>query len=299
VRPIAELRAEALKAKPPEELGPFHFPNLIELTKIDSSIHLDIRYATANNFLGETVYEQARAFLQASAADALKQVSKKLRKKGYGLLVYDAYRPWYVTKILWDATPAAQRGFLTDPTRGSRHNLGCAVDLTLYDMKTGAVVAMPSEFEEMTLRAHADYAGATPEETRHREVLREAMTNAGFTQNPNEWWHFDYKDWQRYAILNFPLDHIPDFAPPRIVKLVSPEFSEEAMKKHVEGTVVLSVTIDRNGVPSDVRVVQSLGHGSDEKAIEAAKQCRFKPGVQDGKPVPVTVDMTMTFRLYH
>jgi D-alanyl-D-alanine dipeptidase len=161
VRPIAELRAEALKATPPEEPGPFLTPYLAELTKVDPSIHLDIRLATSNNVLGEPVYEQPRAFLRLDAADALKHVSEKLRKKGYGLLVYDAYRPWYVTKILWDATPEAQRGFLADPARGARHNLGSSVDLTLYDLKTGAAVAMPSEYDDMSPRANANYAGAS------------------------------------------------------------------------------------------------------------------------------------------
>ena len=142
VRPIAELRAEALKAKPPEEKRQLERVALIELTKIDSSIHLDIRYATANNFVGEPVYEQARAFLQGPAAYALRRVSEKLHAKGYGLLVYDAYRPWYVTKIFWEATPVDKREFVGNPAQGSRHNRGCAVDLTLYDLKTGAPVEM-------------------------------------------------------------------------------------------------------------------------------------------------------------
>ena len=298
VRPIAELRSEALKAKPPEEPGLFLSPNLIELTKIDPSIRLDIRYATANNFLGEPVYEQARAFLQASAANALKRVSEKLHKEGYGLLVYDAYRPWHVTKILWDATPAAQRGFLTDPAKASRHNLGCAVDVTLYDLKTGAAVAMPSEYDEMTSRAHADYAAASPEETKHREILRKAMEKQGFIQKPNEWWHYDYKDWQSYAILNFPLDHIPETTPPTIVKIVHPTFSEEAREKHFDGTAVLLLAIDANGMPSAVQVVRSIGHGLDEKAIEAVKQWKFKPGMKDGRPVPVTMRIEVAFHLY-
>jgi D-alanyl-D-alanine dipeptidase len=202
VRPIAELRAEALKAKPPREKGKFVTPQLVDLEKIDSSIRLEIRYATSNNFLGVPVYERARAFLQGPAALALKRVSSKLQGQGYGLLVYDAYRPWYVTKIFWDATPADKHEFVADPTKGSRHNRGCAVDLTLYDLRTGAAVAMPSGYDEMTPRAYADYLGGTSEERGHRAILRQAMESEGFVQMPNEWWHYDYKDWKRYGILN-------------------------------------------------------------------------------------------------
>jgi D-alanyl-D-alanine dipeptidase len=202
MRPIAELRAEALKAKPPEERGVFISSSLVDLAKMDSAIHLDIRYATSNNFLGEPVYDQARAFLQSPAAMALQQVTKKLLRNGYGLLVYDAYRPWYVTKIFWDATPADKREFVADPAQGSRHNRGCAVDLTLYYVKTGEPVTMPSGYDEMSPRAYADYKGAGAEEKKHREILRKAMESEGFLQMPNEWWHYDYKDWKSYGILN-------------------------------------------------------------------------------------------------
>jgi D-alanyl-D-alanine dipeptidase len=209
LRPIAELRAEALQAKPPEEQGRFYTPALVDLTKVDSSLHLEIRYATDDNFLGEPVYEQARAFLQSPAAFALKRASEKLHAKGYGLLVYDAYRPWYVTKIFWEATPLAQREFVADPAQGSRHNRGCAVDLTLYDLKNGKAVAMPSGYDEMTPRAYADYAGASAEEKEHRAILREAMESEGFAQMPNEWWHYDYKEWRKYQILNLRFDAVP------------------------------------------------------------------------------------------
>jgi zinc D-Ala-D-Ala dipeptidase len=208
LRPIAELRAEALKAKPPEEQGQFERLPLVELIKIDPSIHLDIRYATSNNFLGQPVYEQARAFLRWTVAYRLKRVSAALRQKGYGLLVYDAYRPWYVTKILWEATPVDKREFVADPAQGSFHNRGCAVDLTIYDLKSGEPVAMPSGYDEMTPRAYANFAGGTPEEREHRAILREAMEGEGFVQMPNEWWHYDYQNWQQYRILNVPFDRL-------------------------------------------------------------------------------------------
>ena len=132
------------------------------------------------------------------------RVNRKLHHQGYGLLIFDAYRPWYVTKIFWDATPPADHAYVADPAQGSRHNRGCAVDLTLYNLKTGEVASMPSSYDEMSERAHADYPGGTAEERAHRELPRTAMEAEGFTVYPEEWWHFDYKDWPRYPILNVP-----------------------------------------------------------------------------------------------
>jgi D-alanyl-D-alanine dipeptidase len=146
VRPIDDLRREALAASPPAETGSFRAPELVELTTLDSTIHLEIRYATSNNLFGTPFYAQARAFLQRPAAEALVRVSRTLRARGYGLLVHDGYRPWYVTKMFWDATPPEKHVFVADPAKGSRHNRGCAVDLTLYDLATGAPIEMPSTY---------------------------------------------------------------------------------------------------------------------------------------------------------
>ena len=137
VRPVNELLKEAMAAQPPNETGDFRQPDLVDLTRLDPTIKLDIRYATTNNFLGTPFYSEPRAFMQRPAAEALKRVSQKLKAQGYGLLVHDAYRPWYVTKVFWDATPPDKHVFVADPSKGSRHNRGCAVDLTLYDLKTG------------------------------------------------------------------------------------------------------------------------------------------------------------------
>jgi D-alanyl-D-alanine dipeptidase len=137
VRPVAELLPLALAAAPPQEKGELRPPDLVELVKLDPTIRLDIRYATTRNFLGTPLYSQARAFLQRPAAQALVRVQRSLAAEGYGLLVHDAYRPWYVTRIFWDAMPPDLHRFVADPAQGSRHNRGCAVDLTLYDLKTG------------------------------------------------------------------------------------------------------------------------------------------------------------------
>jgi D-alanyl-D-alanine dipeptidase len=193
---------------PPIETGPFRKPDLVEIIKLDPSIKLDIRYASRNNFLGKAVYKQSRAFLQRPAAEALARINQALRKQGYGLVVFDGYRPWSVTKIFWDVTPADKKIFVADPSKGSRHNRGCAVDLSLVDLKTGAEVKMPSEYDEMTERAHINYECATPEAKRLRELLREAMAGEGFAVYEPEWWHYDYKDWQEYPIMNLKFSEI-------------------------------------------------------------------------------------------
>ena len=207
-RPVAELRVEALAASPPHEDGTFRKPELVELITLDPAIHLDIRYATTNDFLGTPVYTQARAFLQRPAAEALVRALHKLQPLGYGLLIHDAYRPWYVTKIFWDATPPEGKIFVADPSQGSRHNRGCAVDLTLYDLATGKPIEMPGTYDEMSPRSFPDYPGGTSLQRWHRDLLRRAMESEGFTVYEHEWWHFDYKDWQAYPILNIKFEDL-------------------------------------------------------------------------------------------
>jgi len=194
--------------RPPKEEGQFRAPDLVELVKLDKSIRLQIRYATADNFVGRPVYAEARAFLQRPAAEALVRAGRALKAQGYGLLVFDGYRPWRVTKLFWDVTPADKKQFVADPARGSRHNRGCAVDLTLYDLRTGREVEMPSAYDEMTERSHANYSGGTPEQRRLRDLLRSAMEAEGFNVYEPEWWHFDFKDWRQYPILDVPFSDI-------------------------------------------------------------------------------------------
>ena len=200
LQPVDVLREKAMRAIPPKEAGEFLHPDLVELMSLDSTIHLDIRYATTNNFVGEKFYSQARAFLQRPAAEALMRVHRSLRRMGYGLLIHDAYRPWYVTKMFWDATPVEQKEFVADPLKGSRHNRGCAVDLSLYDLKTGQPVEMTSGYDEFSHRAYPEYPGGTSLQRWHRLVLRQAMESEGFKAFESEWWHFDYKDWRHYPI---------------------------------------------------------------------------------------------------
>ncbi len=207
LRPIEELRREALAAQPPVEEG-LESPDLVELAPMDATIKLDIRYATTNNFLGTKIYDEPRAFLQRPAAQALLRAHRTLAKQGYGVLIHDAYRPWHVTKIFWDATPEDKHTFVANPAHGSRHNRGCAVDLTLYDLESGAVIEMPSAYDEMSDRARPSYTGGTAEQRRTRDVLRAAMEAEGFVVYEVEWWHFDYKDWRRYPVGNITFDKI-------------------------------------------------------------------------------------------
>jgi len=210
LRPVAELRREALSATPPPEAGPFRPVDLVALTSLDPTVRLDIRYATADNFLSTPVYAEARALLQRPAAEALVRAHRALEEKGYGLLVHDAYRPWWVTMVFWEATPKDKRDFVADPAKGSRHNRGCAVDLTLYRLSDGRAVEMPSLYDEMTERAYPGFAGGPPEPRRLRDLLRSAMEKEGFTVFESEWWHFDYRDWREYPILNVPFGEIEE-----------------------------------------------------------------------------------------
>lgn len=182
--------------------------DLVELTRLDKSIKLDIRYAASNNFVGRPVYPEARAFLQRPAAEALVRVHKKLKKQGLGIVIFDGYRPWSITKLFWEVVPEDQRKFVADPAKGSKHNRGCAVDLSMFKLKTGELVPMPSGYDEFTDRASPNYDGGTDEERKNRDLLRKLMEAEGFTANPNEWWHFDYKDWESYAIYDIAFSEV-------------------------------------------------------------------------------------------
>ena len=188
-------------------------PDLVEIVRLDPSIKLDIRYATADNFLNQPVYAQARAFLQRPAAEALVRVHRALRQSGYGLVIFDGYRPWSVTKKFWDATPPEKKHFVADPAKGSRHNRGCAVDLSLYELRSGRIVEMPSGYDEMTERAYPNYAGGTAEQRRLRDLLRTAMEAEGFVVYEFEWWHFDYRDWREYPLLDLSFEKLGRLRP--------------------------------------------------------------------------------------
>ncbi len=127
--------------------------DLVELITFDKTLKLDIRYARTDNFVGKAVYAEARAFMQRPAAEALVRVHRKLKKRNLGLVIFDGYRPWSVTKLFWEVTPEDKRKFVANPKTGSRHNRGCAVDLSMFDLKTGKLVEMPTDFDDFTDKA--------------------------------------------------------------------------------------------------------------------------------------------------
>jgi D-alanyl-D-alanine dipeptidase len=208
VRPIAELRDAALAASPPPEAGEFRESDLVELTTLDPTLKLDVRYATTNNFTGTEFYRQARAFMQRPAAEALVRAHQRLKSRGLGLLIHDAYRPWHVTRMFWDATPEEFKDFVANPANGSRHNRGCAVDLTLYDLTTGVPIQMVAGYDEFSPRSFPGYPGGTSRQRWHRDLLRTTMEAEGFTVYEFEWWHFDYRDWKQYRIGNVTFEEI-------------------------------------------------------------------------------------------
>ncbi len=196
------------KEGPPIESGDFKKSDLVELTTLDSTFKLDIRYASSNNIVGKPVYTEARAFLQQPAALALVEVNNELKSLGYGLMVFDGYRPWSVTKLFWDITPDEDKKFVADPKDGSRHNRGCAIDLSLYELSTGNVIEMTGEYDEMSERSYPNYKGGTAKQREMRDLLISKMEAHGFSVYEFEWWHFDYKDWKTYRIQNIQFSEI-------------------------------------------------------------------------------------------
>lgn len=197
---------------PPVVDGAQRKPDFVALAEVDPRLRLDIRYATAGNFTGKPAYKMAGAYLQRPAALALKAANDELHAAGYGLVIFDAYRPWQVTRDFWDNFPQ-HRAFLADPLQGSRHNRGCAVDLGLFDVRSGKPVSMPSDYDEFTQRASPDYTGGTAAQRAARDLLRATMDAHGFSVYPNEWWHFDYRDWAEYPLLNLSFETLAGASP--------------------------------------------------------------------------------------
>jgi zinc D-Ala-D-Ala dipeptidase len=177
-------------------------PDLVDLNLFDPRLRLDIRYATTDNFMGRVLYPVARAMLQRPAAQALTRVQTRAEAHGFGLLIHDAYRPWRITKMMWDETPEAQREFVANPATGSRHNRGCAIDLTLH--RGGRAVEMPSPYDDFTPAAYRSNMATSGDALANSARLEGWMAAEGFIPLPNEWWHFDWKDWRNYPVQDQP-----------------------------------------------------------------------------------------------
>ncbi|GAM17877.1 hypothetical protein SAMD00019534_010520, partial [Acytostelium subglobosum LB1] len=186
---------------------PLNEHNLVDLSTISPTIKIDCKYASTDNFLYIQLYKIPKAFLHRKAAESLLQVHKWLHKWGVGLLIYDAYRPWNVTWTMAESVIPEFRGkYVADPNLGSVHNRGGAVDLTLYELDTGAAIPMQGEYDELSIRSHRSFFGGTTRQRWFKKLLTVAMMNFGFRPYENEWWHFDYKD--SFPVLNIPFDKL-------------------------------------------------------------------------------------------
>ncbi|MGN6179691.1 MAG: M15 family metallopeptidase [Mucilaginibacter sp.] len=194
---LAKYRAE-VKANPDKKL--------VEIKKVIPQIQLDIRYATTNNFTHHKMYKQARAFARLPVVMALKEVEDELKTQGIGLKIYDAYRPYAVTVHFYEVTP--DTNFVADPHSGSKHNRGCAIDLSLMDLKTGKELDMPSGFDSFSKKASANYPYLPQKEIDNRELLKSVMQKHGFHVIGTEWWHYDYNGWQHYELLDVPFEEL-------------------------------------------------------------------------------------------
>ncbi|MBN1352414.1 M15 family metallopeptidase [candidate division KSB1 bacterium] len=177
---------------------------LVEVAKLDSTIIVDLKYATTDNFVGEKLYTEARCFLRASVARRLIRVQQRLREMGMGLKIWDGYRPLSVQKRMWQIV--SEPGLVANPYRGgSYHNRGAAVDVTLVD-SLGAELEMPTGYDDFSYKARRSYYGASEEALKHREILLQAMTSEGFTPIQSEWWHFNAPNARQYPVLDIPIN---------------------------------------------------------------------------------------------
>ncbi len=204
------LKTAAAGAAEPEKLKQGTAASLVNLQQAVPSVKLDLRYAAADNIFGRPLHDTAqKAYASAQVAEGLQKAAKALAARGYGLVVYEAYRPWYLSKFASDLLPGNRKGMLPLPDKGEDRNTGMTVDVGLYDLSTGTSLAMPSDFDEVSVRQYPDYPGSTTEARRLRDLLKEAMTTAGFRQGEQEWWHFVYGDISGYAHLNIPYSQLP------------------------------------------------------------------------------------------
>jgi zinc D-Ala-D-Ala dipeptidase len=179
---------------------------LVDLEKFIPRIKLDIKYASEDNFFGIQVYSKPKAFLRLPAAYALKKVEEELNKKGLGLKIFDAYRPYSVTVLFYEKIKDTQ--FVSSPWQGSRHNRGCAVDVTIINLKTGKEIEMPTKYDDFSLKSNSDYNDIPDTVKYNRALLFNVMRKYGFIQFPTEWWHFDFSGWAIYFLMDLKFDDL-------------------------------------------------------------------------------------------
>jgi D-alanyl-D-alanine dipeptidase len=193
VRSVAEY--DRLVAADPDK-------RLVEITDIPR----DVRYATTNNFMHQELYPVAKVFVRRPVAIALHEIERDLARDGLGLKIFDGYRPYRVTVRMWK--PIRNPDFVADPAKGSRHNRGAAVDLTLIDLRTGYELPMPTGYDDFTPRARQDFKELPADVIANRARLREVMQRHGFDPLPSEWWHFDFRGWEKFELLDLSLENL-------------------------------------------------------------------------------------------
>ena len=179
---------------------------LVNLKKFIPTIKLDVRYATKNNFLGESVYKSAQAFLRLPAALALRKIQNELNMMSLGIKVFDAYRPYSATVKFYDKVKDTV--YVASAWTGSRHNRGCAIDLTLISLKTGKQLNMPTGFDSFLEKAHSDYLNLPADEIKNRDLLIGVMAKYGFINLDSEWWHYDFKDWKKFDLMDLSFEEL-------------------------------------------------------------------------------------------
>jgi D-alanyl-D-alanine dipeptidase len=203
-----ELRKQANEAVMPAALATGEAVTLVDVATIPN-VKIENVYAGVDNIFGAPLYTVNKLYLGSKAVEALTKVQERLASKGYGLVVWDAYRPWAVSKLAHLALPADKKYMLEDPElKGNKHNTGNAVDLSLYDLETGEAIEMSSGFDEPSMRQYASYPGGTERQRYLRTMLRETMEEFGFTGIEMEWWHFEYDAQTAYAHQNIPLENL-------------------------------------------------------------------------------------------
>lgn len=181
---------------------------LCEIKNVIPSIQLDIKYATKDNFSGVAVYNQARAFGRKPVVEALLKIQTELKKECLGLKIFDAYRPYAVTVKFWKVTPIDKKEFVANPKTGSRHNRGCAVDLTIIDLKTGKELEMPTAYDSFAKEASPTYQDIFPIQKKNRDFLINIMESNGFKVIKNEWWHYDFRGWEKFPLMDIPFEKL-------------------------------------------------------------------------------------------
>ena len=164
----------------------------VDIKREDRTVNLDIRYGRQDNFLRRKFYPTEDAFLHRPVSEDLLRAHREFKELGFGILIFDAYRPFSVTKAFWDLADLEQKNYLANPAKGSNHNRGCAVDCSLYSLESGEHVTMPSDFDEMNEKAWVNFTGGTSESRKVRDLFIEKMQSNGFKVASNEWWHFDH-----------------------------------------------------------------------------------------------------------